>query len=87
MKTKNHNQKQEPIATIQTHFPIAVYIYEVDDETVLAAVGSAYTYRNDCIENIKPRQYKLYYNAKRDSYFFRWNNRRLFLDEALRTSI
>lgn len=81
------DEYQEPVLTIQTQFPIAVYIYEVDDETIFASVGSAYTYRNDCIENIKPRQYKLYYNAKRDSYFFRCNNRRFFLDEALRTSI
>lgn len=81
------NEYQEPIATIQTQFPIAVYIYEVNDETVFASVGSAYTYFKSNASNAKPRQYKLYYNAKRDSYFFRWNNHRFFLDEALRTSI
>lgn len=76
----------EPIATIQTHFPLAVYIFGLDgDTTVTAAVGSAWTDSKDCVENVKPRKYKMYHAVKR-GYYFKWNNRRLYLDEAIRTN-
>lgn len=75
---------KKPIATI-THFPIGVYIFECDSEIVEASIGSVYTDSKDCVENAKPRTYKLYYSPRRDSYYFRIYGKRYFLDEALRT--
>jgi hypothetical protein len=78
--------KLEPIATIQ-HFPTVVYIFECDDETVIASIGSAWTDSPTCVENAKPRTYKMYYSTRRDSYYFRIYGCRYYLDEALRTNL
>ena len=75
-----------PIATIQ-HFPTAVYIFDCDSDTVVASHGSVWTHSPNCVENAKPRTYKLYYAPRRDSYFFRIYGQRYYLDEALRTNL
>lgn len=63
-----------------TSFYSAIVLLTFNEDTV----GGYYQY----MEN--PKEYfmvKLYYNAKRDSYYFRLRNRRYYLDEFLRTNI
>ena len=79
------NSRREPIATIQ-RFPAAVYIFECNDECVIASFGSVWTDSKNHIERAVPKRYKLYYARRRDSYFFRMHGRRYYLDEALKTS-
>lgn len=76
--------KLKPIAMIQ-HFPTVVYIFECNDETVTASIGNAWSDSPTCVENAKPRTYKMYYST-RDRYYFRIYGRRYYLDEALRTN-
>jgi hypothetical protein len=75
-------------ATIQTHFPVVAYIYDVEPHgySVTAAVGSAWSDSADFVENKKPRVYKLYYSKRRDSYYFKKDGTRFYLDEAIRTN-
>jgi hypothetical protein len=74
----------EVIATNQVYFPIMANVYESTDEYVIASVGSAYADSKEYVGKKKPRQYKLYYHDKRESYYFVKDGRKFWLDETLR---
>lgn len=73
------------IATNQTNCPILALVYAVNDDFITAKHGSMWTESETSAEKAKPRNYKLYFDIKRDDYFWNWQGWKFYLSETMRS--
>jgi hypothetical protein len=65
-------------------YPLIVEVFDASDENIKARAGSALKDSKEYVGNKKPRQYKVYYDPKKEDYYFKIYNRKFYMNDTLR---